>query len=240
MNRSGALTAIAAVLADTAAILLSFWLLPWFTDRFRAPSPLNAALIVGLYLAFCLAVYLLRRTGAVSTQTASGNVASALAVFFGVLVAYMAASSAGFSADVIMEQDLTGLAGSVLTIAALLVTLLLVFSYMLVLVVPVPPDKVAVGSLPLGQRLLLLLTTNLMLIASIGHWKAYFADAIPGVGLGGGAQALIFVGVYAFFVLFYSGPRFLLARGGAGPVPVITFLLQAAYYVWSFLAGTAW
>ena len=92
----------------------------------------------------------------------------------------------------------------------------------------------------MGLRLLLLLATNLMLIASVGHWEAYFADAVPYVGLSGGAQALIFVGVYAFFVLFYGGPRLLLARGGAGPVPVITFLLQSAYYVWGFLSGTAW
>lgn len=240
MSRGGTLTAAAAVLADAAAMLLSFWLLPWFTGRFQAPSPLNAALIVGLYLAFCLAVYLLRRYGAVSANTVAGTVATALAVLFGILVAHMAASSSGFSVDTLMELDLTGLAGSLLTIAALMAALLLVFGYMLVLVVPVRPAEPQLGWVPLGQRLLMLLATDLMLIASVGHWEALFADAVPYVGLSAGAQGLVFLGVYAFFVLFYGGPRLLLSRGGAGPVPVITFLLQTAYYVWGFLSGTAW
>lgn len=240
MNRGGAFMALAAVLADTLAILLSFWLTPWFANQFASPSTWNAVLIIGLYLAFCLAVYLLRRTGAVRADTAAGTVATVLAVFFGLMVAYMAASSSGFSVDSLMEWDLNSITASLAAIGMLMLALLTVFLYMFVLVVPTRPTAVAEGWPVLAQRLAMLLGANLMLIASLAHWEAYFADVEPYVGLTTGGQGLIFLAAYAFFVLFYGGPRLLLARGGAGPVPVITFLLQTAYYVWGFLSRTAW
>ncbi len=230
--------AVAAVLADSSAILLSFWLTPWLVHRFASPSTGNAALLVGLYLAFCLAVYLLRRSGAVHADAAAGTVATVPAVIFGVMVAYMAASSSGFSVGSLMEWDLNSLDASAAAIGVLVLALLTVFLYMFVLVVPTRPAAVAEGGAAPAERLAMLLGTNLMLIASIAHWEAHFAGV--DVALTPSGQVLVFLGVYALVALFFGGPRLLVARGGAGPVPVATFLLQAAYYVWGFVSRMAW
>lgn len=240
MNRGGALTAVAAVLADAASILVSFWLLPWLARFFAVPS-LSGGLFFSLtYLAFCLAVYLLRRTGAVSVEAAVGTGTTVLAVVLGILVAFTTAVSVGFSVDALLELDLGGLAGSSAAIAALVAALLLVFLYMLALVVPVPPAAAATEWRPVVQRLVMLLAANLMLIASTAHWATYFADMMHRIGLSGGGIWPVFVVAYAFFGLFYGGLRLLLARSGAGVVPLITFLLQTGYYVWTALSQTAW
>ena len=237
MTRSVTASAIAAVLADALAILLSFWLMPWLAGRLGAVGMTNACLMLVLYLAFCLAVYLLRRTGAVSARTSPGTWATILSLCCGLLATYMVLSASGFSPASVAALDFSSLSDSIIAIAGLAGSLIVVSLYMFVLIVPVRPEPDDETGPSLGARLLALLVTNLMLIGTFAFWQARLGSVGTSLTLSGLEQGMAFAGVYAVVALLFSGPRLLLARGGAGPVPLVTFLLQTAFYVWGLFSA---
>jgi len=202
---------LAPFLVDTGAILFYALTIPLLVDQFVDKSILNAFIIGAVYLLFCGSILLLKRLEWESESKAwrSGSTLAVLGIFFGLMDAYLMIDSAGFfewldtTENPISDNPLQ----SVLICFGVILWLAVVFLYAIVLAVDVEPK------IPEGTRhhtlaeYVGLAGINLMIIVAMASWQALFVDTEPYQDLGFGAKVLIFVVVFAFFLLFFAPPR---------------------------------
>jgi hypothetical protein len=233
----------APVIADVVAIILYLTLVPRLTTRFQDKSALNAAIVGGVYVLFCVSVFYMRRLEgeAESAYLPSSAALAFFGVCFGIFVTYIMAEGAGvFDNPEVLDLDLDNTGVSVGLFVGSIAWLAFFLLYPGILIADIQPS-IARGSSPyFWVELLTLLGTNLMVIVTVAHWEAIFSDTTPYEGLGLGAKLLIFCLTFIFFLLFYGPPRLLFLSKKTHPTAVVTFLLQLGYFVWSSLARTAW
>jgi hypothetical protein len=235
---------LAPILVDIGAILFYTLTIPILVDQFVDKSIANAFIIGIVYLLFCGSIFLLKRLDRESESKAwrSGSTLAFLGIFFGIMVAYLIADSAGFFEwlDVAENPISDNPLQSVLICFGVILWLAVVFLYAVVLAVDVKPK------IPEGTRqhtlseYVGLAGINLMIIVTMAGWQALFVNTEPYQDLGFGAKALIFVVVLAFFLLFFAPPRLVYVVMRPRPSSYITFIIQCGYYVWRLLASTAW
>ena len=230
-------TTLPALLADLVGLLAMFILFPPLAERLNEPGGLNALLLSGGFVLFCLGVFWLRRLRSVGRgdgEWAARNWRVALAILFALVMSLAIAWQLGFfqSGLQVDTRDL-GEGGSAsyfvfgpgawLGFSAL---------YVLVLGFTVRPS-VEAGSGRWGAAATLgLLAANAMLLL-LGAQARAFA----------GATALWLPLLYAGLLLLFLPPRLVyIARGPGFPSPAgyITlglFLMLVGAYALAIIAG---
>jgi hypothetical protein len=79
-----------------------------------------------------------------------------------------------------------------------------------------------------------------MILVTVAYWQATFADTEAYTGLALGGKILIFLVVYAFFMVFFAPPRMLFLLKQPTIPAVLSFLGQTGYFVWNSLDRIAW
>lgn len=245
---TAALKSTVPVLADVLAVLVYVLLLSRLTERFGNRSVGNGILIAAVYIVFCVCVYLLRLSIAVNTPGSSGlgSVMIAWSLFFGLIVSYMIMDLSGLLTFLVdtplaeMNQVMEGTRGAVLSLVAVVAFLVVMALYPISMMAGVRPLWSPDGWVDGAVQAVSLLGVNLMVIIGMAHWEVSLRSESPYVGLGLGAKVLIFAGVYLFFLLFYGSPRMVFFKANPSAFAVATFFAHTGYYVWRFLAGSAW
>lgn len=234
---------IAPVLADLIGLVLFWALVPRLTTRFQQKATVNALIIGGVFLLFCVAVVFVRRLQG-ETEGAyidPGGLSVFLGLMFGILVSFMMAEATGLFENLdTMDLDANNPVVSVGILAIMLLWLVLIFLYPGILMAKIKPAIGQASGSYAWIELLSLLGINLMVTVTAAHWQAYFADTTPYEGLGLGAKLLIFAATFVFFLLFYAPPRLLFLNKIKHPSGIVTFLLQLGYIVWQTLTRVAW
>lgn len=230
----------APVIADLLGIALYVFMLPRLTAQFQQKSLPNALLIGGVYLLFCLSVYMIRRqpnsTGA-GPDSVSRGALGFLGVAFGIFVSYMIVESAGLldRLDTIGAYELSP-AASIGVLVGVTVWLVLAFLYTAIVILEIKPVERRLFS----ADLLSLLGVNLMILVTVAYWRATFADTEPYEGLALGGKLLIFLLTYVFFMFFFAPPRMLFLLRRPTNSAIVSFLVQTGYFVWHSLNRVAW
>ena len=119
-------------LADLIGLVLFWALVPRLTTRFQQKTAVNALIIGGVFLLFCLAVFFVRRLQG-ETEGAyidPGGLSVFLGVMFGIFVSFMMAEAAGVFDNLdTMDLDTNNPAVSVGILAVMLAWLVLIFLY---------------------------------------------------------------------------------------------------------------
>lgn len=233
----------APVIADVVAVILYLTLVPRLTIQFQDKSTLNAAIVGGIYVLFCISVFFMRRLEgeAESAYLPSSALLAFFGVCFGIFVTYIMAEGSGvFDNLEVLELDLDNTAVNIGLFVGSIAWLAFFLLYPGILIANIQPSIARDSSLYFWVELLTLLGTNLMIIVTVAHWEAFFADTTPYEGLGLGAKLLIFCPTFVFFLMFYGPPRLLFLSKKAHPTALVTFMLQLAYFVWDSLSRTAW
>ena len=232
----------APVIADLTGLFLYWTLVPILSSRFQQKSAVNALIIGGVYLLFCVAVYAARRLEgpAEGAYIQPGGFLVFLAVFFGIFVSYMMADAAGVFDNLDALDPSLSTAASAGLLVGMILWLGLVFLYAGILLADIKPTIPQASTAFFWVELVALLGINLMVMVTVAQWEAIFADTVPYEGLGLGAKLLIFAATFAFFMLFYAPPRMLFLYKGQQPVGILTFLVQMTYIVWGTLNRVAW
>ena len=235
---------IIPIIVDIVAMVLAIFLIPRLADRFLQRSVANAVLIAVVYLLFCASVYFLKKLGSEEQSEGwqKGSSLAVLGIFFGIMVTYMMAETAGVFDDLDIldavnpENPLHSL-GIVVGTLLWLVIAMLYAGIMAAAIRPSIPEGTGQYAL---VEILGLVGINLMIIVAMAGWESIFADTEPYDSIGFGAKVLIFLLAYFFFLLFFAPPRLVFVAKRPGAASVVTFLIQTAYYVWRFVSTTAW
>jgi hypothetical protein len=231
------------VVVDLAAIILYRSLAPRLTARFQQKSMINVAIIGGVYLLFCLSVFFIRKLEG-EADNAYLESTSALAFFgitFGFFLSFVIADVSGVLDNLdSLGTNMDSAGANIGLLVGSVVWLALVFLYPAVLLVKIEPSISRESSQFFLVEFLTMVGINLMVIVTMAHWDAYFADTEPYEGLGMGAKVLIFVPTFAFFLLFYGPPRLVFLAKNTHTLGFATGMLQLSYFVWNSLSQTAW
>jgi hypothetical protein len=163
-----------------------------------------------------------------------------LGVFFAIMITFIMADAGGFIDRIDSLPSNLGWIGGLVVLLFFLAWLALIFLYPATLWAQIKPtiqlDQQTSGFVQLAS----LGGINLMILVTVAHWEVYFSDTEPYDSITIGAKILIFLCVYAFFLLFYAPPRMLFFLKNPSWFGVFTFFMQTGYYVWRSLVGRAW
>ena len=232
------------IVVDLLFVIANIVLIPVLSRQFQDRSLLNPILIGFVYLLFCASVYGLRKLDAESGESSWqwGSTLAFLAVFFGIMVTYLMAETAGvFEEDSVLDAiNSENSLHMILVTVSVLIWLATIFLYTIILIVNI---KSTVGAEEKNYQLIAFLTLagiNLMIAVTLAGWESIFADTEPYESIGFGAKFLIFLATYIFFLLFFAPPRLVYVVKNPRFTSYVSFLLVTAYYVWRSLSRTAW
>lgn len=228
---------VPAILVVTleGAFILSFRpLVDLFEQRFARFSIWNPVLVGVVYLLFCATVLLTRkleRRADAGVWSAKAGWLALPALCTGCLLLHVSAQSGGFyrwvqTAGSPLQSAWTPL------VAMGSVCLSLVFLF--VIVVDVRP-AIGPGRTRVVVRMGCAVVAQLMIVVLAAWWRGLGSEAVPDPGIGTGSRILIFVAVYAFFLIFFSAPRLLLLAAEPDAVAALVFAGGMGYYVYSTL-----
>lgn len=234
---------ISPVVADGGAIAGYFLAVDILARRFERTDAANAVILGGSYLLLCASVYVIRRLGARQASPSQDwtYFLVVLATAFGVYVVAMAAETSGLI-DALegMDSSLESGRDNLLLTVGVFGSFGLVMLYPLMLIVPARP-MLRPGTI--GHSLTetaALGGANIMVIVSVAHWEALFADVEPYESINVATKVLIFLPTYAFFLLFYGSPRLLFLLRDRSRLAVATFVVESGTLAWVGLERTAW
>ncbi len=234
--------------ADLLALMLYLTGLPWLVARFQTGAAGNLLLLIVSYSLFCGAVYLLR-VSAFQHDPRSKTCSPMMvfwSVFFSLMILHAMTDLSGLLAFLVdtpldeMDAIMEGAWAMAMTLGVLAGAVVVVALYPLSLLFRTTRLWSADSVTEVSIQAAALLGINLMILVTMAHWEvAYRADE-PYRDLALGGKILIFLVVYAFFLLFYGMPRMLFFQANPSKMAVAVFILQTGYFVWSFLDGSAW
>lgn len=224
------------VLIDGITLLGLFVYFPKLANRLASPSGLNALLLVGFYLLFCLGVYLIRKLQPATAGKGwqpppawtSRKVRTVLAFIFGLLMVTTLAYQIGYFASIQSVGSATLDEGNSAALLVYMPGALLGFSmlYILILAFPVQANVADDGRSFWVLAFLGLALTNAMLIFTSAQALALKQTLMPF------ATPAVFAISFLVLLLSFGPPRLLLQSKYPSRFALFSFTVLLLFAAW--------